>query len=83
MIPMTRYSRKNMPNISYCSSVFFSARNFAVYLTIALPNPRSSTVRYAITDATREYKPYSLCPIILSMYGVYNRPTTVFRMITT
>jgi PTH1 family peptidyl-tRNA hydrolase len=82
-IPITIYRSKNIPNISYCSVVFPSARNFEVYLTIALPSPKSKTVRYAITEATREYKPYSLCPIIRNMYGVYSNATSIFNRITT
>ena len=53
MNPMAMYNIKNMPNISYCSVCLPSARNLAVYLTTALPNPRSRTVRYDITEATR------------------------------
>ena len=80
--PIMTYRMKNIPNISYCSVSFPSALYFAVYLTTAFPNPKSRIVRYAITDATSEYSPYSLCPIMRSMYGVYSNPTSVFSRIT-
>ena len=56
IIPMKEYMMENIPNILRISSFFPSALNFAVYLTIALPNPKSSTVRYEIMDAANEYK---------------------------
>ncbi len=50
---------------------------------MAFPKPKSRTVRYEITDATSEYRPYSFCPIVCNIYGVYISPTAMFNTMMT
>ena len=70
IIPIIVYIIKNIPcnwsSFSCCLFVLY----LAVYTTIALPNPKSKTVKYEITDATSEYSPYSDCPNVRVNIGV-------------
>ena len=45
-----------------------------------LPNPKSNNVKYTITELINEYKPYSLCPKLLIIKGVYTNDIKVLDM---
>ncbi len=56
--PMTVYRIKSIPLSFFCDSSSPKALYFAEYLIIALPKPKSNTVKYTITVLTNPYSPY-------------------------
>lgn len=61
------------PYVFSTASLLPSARYFAIYLIIVLPNPKLNSDKYETADCAREYNPYSDCPRISSIMGVYTK----------
>lgn len=72
-IPIIEYRIKNVP--FSLDSAFLSpiALFLDVYLTIALPKPKSKMLKYAAIDPIIAYKPYSDWPSNRIINGVYNK----------